>query len=570
VPLSLPLDSLQPALPQAWLPDETLFSFCSRYHAASGNRLSSTTCRQLYGHPTQGCAHDFPARLDYLRSIAGDGLGTVEAIVEQRSVLPLYLRFASDSLIKTTLSAAALSSSGHLKFQLGLLTSSFRANHPLKACRLCMIEDAERHITPYWHREHQLPGVCVCSRHGCWLQSSDLKATGVHRFHWLLPFASQFAPAVLTPPPASAVRLTQMVAGLVNMPGLRICPQRMNQAIRAELDKRGLLSGETRRLRHLASGDAYIEFLSPLLTVEQLDQLPATKNAACAAIARQLAPARSGVHPLHRLAIAAWLFHSPEELLARMEQQGPREATIPSQKSSNTVRSDSRRDRFLELVTAGSSTSAAARELGIDTTTGMAWAARAGVPTSRRPKLLKGELRGQLIAMLRSGVGKSEVAELGGVSVQTVTTLLRTEVGLHEAWRLAGFSIAQQHNRSIWQLITTANPISGVKAARLAEPAVYAWLYRNDHDWLTERTAELAKAARAPCSRVDWDARDQQLADQVRWVALQMSETQAVRRIRLCDLCQRIPDLKAKLLKLDRLPLTRAAIFLAVRRERPA
>jgi hypothetical protein len=56
---------VEPGLPHAWLPDETLFSLCSRYHRASGNQLPTTTCKALFGHKLQGAAHDFPARLNH-------------------------------------------------------------------------------------------------------------------------------------------------------------------------------------------------------------------------------------------------------------------------------------------------------------------------------------------------------------------------------------------------------------------------------------------------------------------------------------------------------------------------
>lgn len=78
---------------------------------------------------------------------------------------------------------------------------------------------------------------------------------------------------------------------------------------------------------------------------------------------------------------------------------------------------------------------------------------------------------------------------------------------------------------------------------------------------LARKTSEMARAVRAPQSRVDWDARDVQLADQVRKTALHLSETNFVPRIKLHHLHQKIPELKAKLFKLDRLPLTRTAIF---------
>lgn len=556
------LAAFQLGLPQSWLPDETLFSLCSRYHRASGHRLASTTCRLLFGHPNQGCAHDFPARLDHFLSVAGDALGNVDNIVEGHTVLPLYLRFASTSLVKTTLSAAAESSSGRLKFQLGLLTSRFRANHPLKACRECMVEDVQRHSTPYWHREHQLPGVWVCQRHGRWLQSSDLKATGVSRFQWVLPSAAQLGQTPTTPPSTTAMRLARMVADLVGRSGAQIPTQALGLAVRAALAEKGFLAGPTLRLRHISVGEAYAAFVAPLLELEQLGGLPASPDQACAEIGKQLTPERGGTHPLRRLTLAAWLFDDLDELLARLKQAVAPTKTAPPDTATEAARSqDPRRGRFLELLATGLSTSAAASAACIDTTTGMVWAASAGLATPRRPKFLKGDLRTQLVNLLRKGVPKEEAATYGKVSIQTVTTLLRTEVGLHEAWRQAGFQNAQRRHRRIWERIITANPLSGVKAARTAEPAVYAWLYRNDRDWLDNKTADMARAVQAPRARVDWDARDAQLADQVRKTAFHMIELERAHRVKLHQLYQRIPELKAKLFKLDRLPLTRTAIF---------
>ncbi|RMA56318.1 MULTISPECIES: TnsD family Tn7-like transposition protein [Acidovorax] len=557
------LATIELGLPQSWLPDETLFSLCSRYHRASGQRLASTTCRLLFGHPNQGCAHDFPARLNHFLAVSGNTLGSVEHIVEHRTVLPLYLRFASTNQVNATLNAAALNSSGRLKFQLGLLTSRFRANHPLKACPYCMDEDMKAHSTPYWHREHQLPGVWVCLRHGRKLETSNLKATGVSRFHWVLPSPSQFTdPAEPTAIADSTVRLARMVADLVGRSDVRLSTPMLGAAFRTALAQKGFLTGPKQRLKHAAAGDAYVAFLAPLLNLEQMDGLPSSADEACAEIARQIASERSGVHPLRRLTLAAWLFDNLDQLLACVDQAtAPKalEVTKDAREAPSPV--DPRRAQFFKVLASGLSTSAASREAGIDTTTGMVWAASAGLSTPRRPKTLKGNDRTQLIKLLRQGLPKADAATYSKVSIQTVTTLLRTEVGLHEAWRLAGFENARLRYRRTWQRFIAINPLSGVKAARMAEPATYAWLYRNDRDWLSERTGDMAKEARRPQSRVDWDTRDRELADLVRVTALSLVEVERVRRIKLHHLYQRIPELKAKLNTLDRLPLTRAVIF---------
>lgn len=71
----------------------------------------------------------------------------------------------------------------------------------------------------------------------------------------------------------------------------------------------------------------------------------------------------------------------------------------------------------------------------------------------------------------------------------------------------------------------------------------------------------MERVARSPQARVDWDQRDQQLSEQVRRVALELHETEPDRRIKLFQIYQRLPELKAKLFKMDRLPLTRSALY---------
>lgn len=560
-------------LPQSWLPDETLFSLCSRYHAISGNRLASTTCRLLFGHKTQGCAHDFPARIEHFLTAAGPALGRAADIVEDRTVLPFYLRFANPDFAERVVLASQQASSGALKFQLGLLTSRFRANHPLKACHLCMSEDAREHLTAYWHRTHQLPGVWVCQRHRCWLHMSDLKATGVARFQWILPSWSQAITSDDAQPPEEAFALAAMITGLVSQRGLSLSPEVLRETYRRGLRSRGLLGTSGHRLRSQEAGNVYAAFLGPLPRMDQLGGLPTCRAAASAEIARLIGPIRSGIHPLRHIALASWLFGSTDAFLKHCEAAGHTAVTSeekhPSAPPTTSAHApDERKQQLIALLEAGVSVSRAARDVGVDTNTGMAWAASHGIATPRRPKVLTPEVRTTLLRLLKRGVSKDAAAEAAKVSVQTITNILRSEVGLHQAWKEAQFDRTQRHSRRRWLRYITANPHSGVKAARLTEPAVYAWLYRNDRDWLKNQNLAMERVARSPQARVDWDQRDRELSDQVGRVALELHEAEPDRRIRLFQIYQRLPELKAKLFKLDRLPLTKSVLYGVVGKKR--
>jgi Tn7-like transposition protein D len=215
----------------------------------------------------------------------------------------------------------------------------------------------------------------------------------------------------------------------------------------------------------------------------------------------------------------------------------------------------------------GETVTSIAHRFGVDATTVMACAATVGIDSPRRPKLLKAPLRRELICALQAGQEKSHVAAQLGLSVSTVTRTLRTEVGLRAAWTNARFEAAQRHARDTWREIVEANPSSGVKALRLLEAAVYAWLYRNDRAWLNEQCKLLkGRTTMARPSSIRWDERDRDLAAAVQKVVVALVEAQPGQPIALWQIYQRLPELKAKLSKLDRMPLTHRALRQSVGR----
>lgn len=109
------------------------------------------------------------------------------ALARERTLLSFYRHFMSERAEQAAMEDMVTGNIAHLKFRMGLLTSRFRANHPLKACVACMSRDVQEYGWTYWHTRHQLPGVWWCPDHGVFLRESRLKSPGVERFRWTLP-----------------------------------------------------------------------------------------------------------------------------------------------------------------------------------------------------------------------------------------------------------------------------------------------------------------------------------------------------------------------------------------------
>lgn len=538
-----------------WLPDETFYSLASRYHAISGNRLHADTNLALFGMRRGGSQHDFPTHLDQFAQRTEGRLGTAATIASARTILPFYLppRPLTDAV--AAVEALTGQPRGMLKYRLGILTSRFRANHPLKACPACMDADAAEHGVAYWHRPHQFPGVWVCHEHGMLLREATLKSTGVQRFGWVLPTAAFLRPIAIAGAISEATiadlsRFAQLVNHWCQLPPGTIEVAALGVAYREAVAARAR-HGDRR-----SAADDYCNAIAELRRAPEMAALPATQPEALHQVNRWLFAPQGNTHPLRHLSFIFWLFPDWQSFWSDYTR---RSVSLDSAAVAAPA-TDPRRAVVLERLLAGSSATAAAVAAGVDTGTAIAWAARQGISTSRRPKTLTADKFNALVADLKAGTGKAEAATRQCVSLQSVTRLLRSEVGLQAAWREACISKARDRARSTWHQTLKDFGAEGVAAARRHASAEYAWLYRNDRAWLTASYAGAGSARSRTMPRLDWDSRDALLASGVRRAAVQLAAESGGAQLKLWQLYQLVPELKAKLGALARLPLTRKVI----------
>lgn len=564
------VDSLLP-----WLPGETLFSLCSRQHRLWGYSLSSRSTEIMFGGKRLGTQHDFPSGLDAFALRTEGQLGSAVEIARDRTMLRFYRPFLAKAEIDHAICAMRGPAVAHLKFRLGLLTSRFRANHPLKACVACMQADLTEHGWVYWHLVHQFPGVWMCPVHGTPLRISQVKSTGVERFLWSRPAEAQLVdpwPASDDAQRSALIRLSKLTIALVDCDREDgwLGADAVQDTLRARLRERGWLTA-TGNARLTVAATDYLQHCSTLRLPAELAGLPSTLAEAKAQIGRLIRTLRSGVHPIRLLVAIDWLFSGAEDFLALHTAATDIDAVRPANECpSPASRSDSdlaRRARLAALLQSGASAAAAATEVGVDVSTAMAWAAAEGIPVARRPKILKAAVRTALVQCLRKGMDKQDAAGRHGISVETVTRLLHTEVGLHSAWKVARAAAAQRRARSAWQKLLRNHPCLGVKMLRAMDAASYAWLYRNDRAWLTEHTPAKGTSNTNPRENtVRWDERDLSLSGEVEKAVERLARPG--RPLQLWQIYQAVPGLKPKLAVLHRLPLTQHVIERALGRRR--
>lgn len=555
-----------------WLPDETVYSLAARYHALAGLNKAPNTSKVLFGSTRGGFPHALPSGLAHLADAFRTELGTSRQILSQHTIAPQLLVARSPSLRESAYEAIERGASGPLKAKLGLMASGFGGDLPLKACRTCLEMNEKSSGFGYWRVDHQLLGVWVCVQHGRLLEQSKAMRSGQARYDWLIPrqkdLATPFEPDIKLSDLAvhQLSKLGDVSRWLLKVgQGEGIDLPRVTGLMWKQLSEAGLADSR-RRLRQEKAAERFCRDCEPLRGVPELARLATTPSAAYSQLLTVLEGRAQGLHPLRLASVVAWLYEEAGEFAARYDDLDlDREIADPELKTAPTRGvSEAKRIEFLRLIKTGTSITASARKVGVEVATGQAWAAAGGIAPPKRASIVRDELRSMLVSKLRSGADKVEAAREFNISESSVNRILRTEVGLHEAWKLARQEATRGSLRALW--VRALGKLGhSVKVARAAEPAAYAWLYRNDRAWLSAQNGAHERK-RSNNSSIDWDQRDRELSTAVLQAGEDIFRGQG--RIRLLDLLVRVPSLKQRLASLEKLPLTERALETVMARKR--
>ncbi len=572
---SVSIGGLVPLRPQLdWLPGETLFSLCSRYHFISGHRTPARTCTTLFGTHRAASAHDVPSHVQTLVDRTQGALGTAREVILEHTLLPFYFPFHPAPRCEQWLTQIGTGSSPVLKAQMGLAASQFGASHPLKACPICMQLDRSDYGVAYWHVEHQIPGMHICRAHRKPLLVATDKVSGQDRFGWILPQQAHLQSLteenifhngdhLLAENALALWRLPRpFTFSLDNLGKLYL-----NKLVRLDIAHHSSLRINQVRFDHALANVICANSLTTFWP-----WLASTDSQRClsARLRRMVHPTSGRIsrHPLPHLLLITLLFDSWPHFRSAYEEEenSPREdfalAFQTTEPTAQSVRhnSDPRRASLIDAIRSGKSVSLAAKLSGVTVATAMSWGAKEGISTPRRPKVLGTDARAHLVGQLRRGIDKSIAASSAGISVQSVTRMLLTEPGLHAQWREARFSKAKEQSRRSWRKIAQAFPTASSSEWRKLNPAVYAWLYRNDRAWLQSSIRDRPEPLVVAAQRRDWQKCDAAFAQAVRVSALEWHVAHPGRRLTIGIICATVAGLRQKLSAISKLPLTRMAI----------
>ena len=417
-----------PVFLPTWLPGETLYSLCARYHRLSGNRLAGDTSLQLFAAPDAGFLHDFPSHLESFVARTQGVLGSVDDLARGHTLLGFYIPFRKEQDVTDTILIMAGDSVRDLKFRLGLPASRVGADHPLKACPACVESDRRKEGGSYWHLEHQWPSVWVCQKHEQLLHVCVGRNKKRNRRQWVLPEDMEsslwWKPPDIEPVARSfLIRLTRVTTELTGQCGIAFEPERIRKAFLLEARGRGWLR-ETHGVRLAEIRNAFLAETAGISAFPGMEFVSGVARADGGFLGGLLHRTHKNRHPVKHLLLICLLFEDWDRFV-----------TIYEAAQTIVQPEDLRRAALATMVIQNAlSISEAARRLGLPLSKAIFWAQKDGVPYRRRPCLIDKEVAAVLSVALRNGGSCNEVAAQIGLPVVTVRRFLDTHAAIRSAW----------------------------------------------------------------------------------------------------------------------------------------
>jgi hypothetical protein len=556
------------ALFPAPLPDELLYSVLARCQDRVRFPSQRAVLNAAFGRSTVTAVVELPGRIGALLDRLAPGHPyKVADLVRGHTTLPYYTPFVSPARVEDALHRMRESGAGGLAEILGIRASTVPTPTHLQFCPECVDSDEAEHGEPYWRRAHQLPGVWMCPEHDAVLWRSAVRRRdpfGRHAFHSMSDARATGAPLV---PPSCARELLRQLARdtawlLASEPDAEGASV-LRARYRATLEAGGWMRSRVQ----VRTGDLREAFVSRYgaRTLAALGCQLRSDTGEHDWLARLVRKGRAAQHPLHHLLLIRFLGLSACDFFAAAPAAHHQSDELPAcgVPCPNPVCDSAPLAEQCARLVRGNDYRCAR----------CGFTFRPARQLSARPHVLAYGPVWE--ARLRESVADPSVSlramalELG-VSGKTVQHHARRLRVWRAGWvaitkpsadgLLAASEGATPRHKGTWLRLRAEHPEEGVQALRARAPAAYSHLYRYARAWLdAHRPPRPPAKPRSP--RVDWGARDTEVAVQVRAAAAAMLALSG-RPVRLtrAALARRAGHAALIEQHLDRLPCVAAAL----------
>lgn len=148
-------------------PNELIYSTVARTGTYLGISSPKQLLDEVYGDRKVIATMDLPCHLQAISNqLKRTGRYSVDELVYQHTLFPLYAPFVSEEHRLKALKMMAASSQGAVHLMLGVAASRVKSVHGFRYCAACVQQQLKTYGECFWLREWYFPSLGVCPAHG--------------------------------------------------------------------------------------------------------------------------------------------------------------------------------------------------------------------------------------------------------------------------------------------------------------------------------------------------------------------------------------------------------------------
>ncbi|MBO1513553.1 TnsD family Tn7-like transposition protein [Metabacillus bambusae] len=549
---------------------ELLYSILARYHVRSGNISPKATVEELFGSRSVTAVLDLPANVDRLISNLPIGSNyTAERLIVKNTLYPFYSAFLPPERTKITLQSMKGNSGGGIHSRTGIMASTIKENRYLRVCKECSMESLKIYGEIYWKRIDQVPGIIICPKHKVLLSDSKVLVHHDNKHEFISAtidncnlsdeytnltsieevIESEFIPKY--------IQLVDNVGKLLNNRYPNKPPEWFFSQYIERLKMMGL-ANTNGSVRQKELRGQFIEFYGESLL--EIVQSPINDNDS-SWLSMMVRKPRKTVHPIRHLLMIQFLGITLEELWSVENDY------LPFGKAPFLCL-NAGADHYLKPVVTNMTIrydNKIKRPVGtFSCSCGFVYA-RSGPDSSEEYRYKVGRVKefgqiweAKLKELLQKDLSLREIARRLKVDVNTVKKygqkLREGEVELSSEGQ--NDVINKEGFREEWLDLQKKYPEKSKTELRKDNSRTYAWLYRNDREWLNTNSPKKRQIPTVN-NRVDWDKRDEEILKVVKAVVEEiLNSDDKPERITISRVGKKIGKLSLLEKHLSKLPQT--------------
>lgn len=547
-------------------PSEILYSVLGRYHIRSGNIFWKHTLEDLFGSRTISASTDLPSGIHALiERLPGNTTISEKMLIKNHTMFPFYTAFLPQEKANSIYDAMLSNDGKAIYMQAGIMASAIIQNKYFNFCPSCFKEDLHQYGELYWYRQHQLPGKLVCLKHGVWLEESNVLIIHSNKHSFILPTPSNCDLTKAIPVDDDLLEEYKQFLSQADVLLSRIFKSKsfshLTDFYRKHLIEAGYatLNGQVYQKRLLDAFRGYYsdEFLQKINVIVESIELW------LASITRKH---RKSFHPYYHILILNFLGLSVNDVFREtsleIEPFGK-----PRWPCLNLVCPSYKMDRIGEVTIRTCEKTKqpigrfSCKQCGFTyTRKGKEQTAEDRFKISRIMNFGSLWMK-ELSNLLNEGLSYREIARRLNVDPNTVIKYAKTE-GSSKAIEVQNIDRVDllESNRKTWLQLQQDNPYLSKTELRKQNPAIFAFLYRNDREWLNDNSPTLRQII-SENKRVNWEKRDQEILSNVKKVTRELKARNGkLKRITVKCIGDAIGERALLEQHLDKMPKTKAFI----------